>query len=277
MKTRGFTLVEMLVTMAVIAIVATLTIMAISRVREMGNLTREINGCRQLIAGYIQSAADRNGELLIGYAAKEGARDDRGEEVPNPACGRYPWRIAPYLGFKLRGTVLVNEQEEIATLKDHPNFVYRASANPSFGINATFVGGNERTGIMPTPSTLARYGNFVATRLSQVSQPAKLMVFASARYSGSAGHDVMHDGAQPGFHLLSPPRTTQVHWQGKFDPDARSDKFGYLDLRHNRRAVCAMLGGNIEMLDEVEIQDMRYWSHHAADADDPKYLLTKLR
>jgi hypothetical protein len=46
-------------------------------------------------------------------------------------------------------------------------------------------------------------------------------------------------------------------------------------LRHNRRAVCAMLGGNIELLDEVQIQDMRYWSHLAADADDPKYILTK--
>jgi len=203
--------------------------------------------------------------------------DDRGEEVPNPACGRYPWRVAPYLGFKLRGTLLVNEQEEIATLLEHPEFVYRASSNPSFGINATFVGGNERTGLMPTPATIKRYGNFMATRLSEVSQPAKLMVFASARYSGSAGHDVMHDGAQPGFHLLLPPRTTQVQWQGKFDPKATSDKFGFLDLRHNRRAVCGMLGGNVELLDEEQVQDMRYWSHHAADADDPKYLVSKLR
>ena len=277
MKARAFTLIELLVTMAIVAVVATLVFIAMSRVREMGALTREINGCRQLIAGYLQGAADRNGELIIGYAASESARDDRGEEVPNPACGRYPWRVAPYLGFKMRGTLLVNEQEEIATLLEHPEFVYRASSNPSFGINATFVGGNERTGLMPTPATIKRYGNFVATRLADVSQPGKLMVFASARYTGSAGHDVMHDGAQPGFHLLLPPRTTQVQWMGKFDRKATSDKFGFLDLRHNRRAVCAMLGGNVELLDEEQIQDMRYWSHLAADADDPEYLVSKVQ
>ena len=277
MKGRGFTLIELLVAMAIIAILASLILMGVSRARQLSALSREVNGCRQLIAAYIQSAADRSGELLIGYAAHEGAIDDKGDEVPNPACGRYPWRIAKYLNYKLRGTVLVNDQEDIANSKDHDDYVYRASANPSFGINATYVGGNERTGIMPSPATLKRFGQFMATRLAEVSQPGKLMVFASSRYSGSAGFDIKHDEEQAGFHLLHPPRTTQLHWHGTFDASMPAQNFGFLHPRYNRRAVCGMLGGNVELLDERQLQDMRYWSHQAADADDPEYLLKKLQ
>jgi prepilin-type N-terminal cleavage/methylation domain-containing protein len=277
MSKRGFTLIELLVAVAIIAILSTLVILTVNRVRQAGALTREISGCRQLITAYLQAAGDRDGELIIGYAAHEGAEDDRGKAVPNPACGRYPWRVAKYLGYKLRGTLLVNEQESITPTEDYDEFVYRVSANPSFGINATYVGGNERTGIMPSPATLKRYGKFMATRLNEVSQPSKLMVFASSRYSGSAGFDIKNDEAQSGFHLLHPPRTTYVHWRGTYDASDPAQNFGFLHLRHNRRAVCAMLGGNVELLDERQLQDMRHWSHQAAEADDPEYVLKKLQ
>lgn len=276
MNRRAFTLLELLVTIAILGILSTLILRAIGNARKAGALAREINAGRQLVAAYVRSATDRNGEFMVGYAANESALDDKGEEVPNPACGRYPWRLAPYLDYKLRGTVLVNEQEEIAKSKDHGDYVYRASANPSFGINATFVGGNERTGIIPSPATIKRYGRFVATRLAEVSQPSKLLVFASARYSEGKGG--ARDGEdQPGFHLVTPPRTAQTQWSGNYDESAPAQEFGFLHLRHSKRAVCAMLGGNVELLDEKQVQDMRYWSHLAAEADNPDFTLTKIQ
>jgi hypothetical protein len=169
--------------------------------------------------------------------------------------------------------MLLNEQEKIADIKERSDFVYRASAYPSLGINATYVGGNERMGLIPSPAILRYYGNFVATRLTQVAQPGKLIVFASSRYSEGPTRGDVQGEEQPGFHLLTPPRTIKVDWHGPFDSALPAEKFGFLDLRYGGKAVCAMLGGNVELLDERQLQDMRYWSVQAAEANDPEYLL----
>ncbi len=279
MKKRAFTLLELLVVIAIIGVLGVLLYSVMGSARRSGAMAKEVSAARQMVAAYLATAADRNGQFMVGYSSSEGATDELGNNVMNPACGRYPWRLAPYLQYRMRGVMLCNEQEKIADLKDHADFVYRASAYPTFGINATYVGGNERMGLIPSPATLRYYGNFVATRLAQVTQPGKLIVFASARYSGDASSgDGGHSGEeQPGFHLLVPPRTTKVDWSGKFDRKLPAEKFGFLDLRHGGRAVCAMLGGNVELLDEKQLQDMRYWSVQAAEADNPDYLLRPIQ
>jgi hypothetical protein len=37
-----------------------------------------------------------------------------------------------------------------------------------------------------------------------------------------------------------------------------------------------MLGGNVELLDGTQLQDMRYWSAQAAQEDDSNFVLTPL-
>jgi prepilin-type N-terminal cleavage/methylation domain-containing protein len=227
MKKRAFTLLELLVVVAIIGVIAALLVTVLARSRRSGALAREISAGRQMVAAYVTAATDRDGQLMVGYASSEGATDELGHKVPNPACGRYPWRLAPYLQYRLKGVMLLHEQEKIADLQDRSDFVYRASAYPSFGINATYVGGNERMGLIPSPATLRYYGDFVARRLSHVSQPGKLIVFASARYSGDSSTGQAADAeAQQGFHLLMPPRTTKVDWSGKFDSKMPAEKFG---------------------------------------------------
>lgn len=278
MKKRAFTLLELLVAMAIIGVLAALVCAAVNRVRKSGALAREVSAGRQMAAAYINAAADQNGQLLVGYASSGKATDDRGQVLGNPTNGRYPWRLAPYLEYRLQGIMLVNEQEYICKLKSHEEYVYRASLFPSFGINATFVGGNERMGLIPSPAMLKHFGQFVVTRLQQVSQPGRLILFASARSTGeNAASGELSGQVQSGFHLIAPPRTTQVDWQGKFDPKGPAEKFGFVDLRHGERAVCVMLAGNVELLDEKQIQDMRYWSVQAADADDPDYILQPIQ
>jgi prepilin-type N-terminal cleavage/methylation domain-containing protein len=281
MKRRAFTLIELLVVMAIVAILAGLLVLVAGRVQQSGNMTREISAGRQLVSAYLTTAADRDGQFMVGYSASENATDERGDIVTNPASGRYPWRLAPYFRYQMRGVLLVNEQEKLANNGDHGDFVYRASLFPTFGINATYVGGNERSGLIPTPATLRFYGNFVATRLAQVSQPGKLIVFASARYNGDPNGSGNASGntseEQKGFHLLSPPRTTKIEWSGKFDRKMPAEKFGSLDLRYNDRAVCVMLAGNVELLDANQLQDMRYWSVQAAEADKADFILKPIQ
>ncbi len=278
MKRRAFTLLELLVAVAIIAIISTLIFSAVSRTKKSGAMAREISAGRQMGAAYISASTDRDGIFMVGYSASETATDDRGGKIGNPASGRYPWRLAPYLQYQLRGVMLVNEQEAICNIKDHGDYVYRASAYPSFGINATYVGGNERIGLIPSPATIKYYGQFVSTRLAQVAQPGRLILFASAHYSGDeASGEAQQADAQAGFHLLTPPRTHKIDWKGPYEEKGSAEKFGFVDLRHTRRAVCVMLGGNVELLDEKQLLDMRYWSAQAADADDPDYLVKPIQ
>jgi prepilin-type processing-associated H-X9-DG protein len=199
--------------------------------------------------------------------------DDRGEPVNNPANGRYPWRVAPYLSYKMLGSVLVNEQTKLAELKDRGSYVYLTSAHPSFGINATFVGGNYRTGLIPSRRMVERYGQFAVTRLGQASKSQMIIVFASARSDGS-GADGGDPSAQPGFHLLTPPATIGRHWSATYEEKAPAAEFGHVHPRYDGRAVCAMLDGHVELLDAAQLQDMRHWSDQAAEADEPDWRLT---
>ena len=116
--------------------------------------------------------------------------------------------------------------------------------------------------------------------MNQVTQPGKLIVFASARFTddNSSGGTVSGTPMpeQAGFHLLTPPRTNKIEWSGNFDRKAPAEKFGSLDLRYSGRAVCVMLAGNVEMLDQKQLQDMRYWSVPAAEADNPDFILKPL-
>jgi prepilin-type N-terminal cleavage/methylation domain-containing protein len=282
MKTRAFTLIELLVVIVIIAVLAAILFPVMNRVRNSGKMAREVSAGRQLVAAFISTAADRDGQFMVGYSATDTATDEKGNPVMNPASGRYPWRLAPYFRYQMRGVLLTNEQEKLATIQNHDDFVYRASLFPSFGINATYVGGNERSGLIPTAATIRFYGSFVATRMNQVTQPAKLIVFASARYTGDdSGASGTGSGdtsfpEQPGFHLLTPPRTTKIEWSGTWDRKMPAEKFGSLDLRYSDRAVCVMLAGNVEMLDQKELQDMRHWSVQAAETDNPDFILKPL-
>lgn len=278
MKTRAFTLLELLITVSIVSVLAALTIVAVNKARRSAALGREVNGGKQAVAAYLRYASDHDGDLMVGYSANEGATDDLGKEVPNPACGRYPWRLAPYLDYKILGTLLVNEQEEIAKRRERDDYVYRASAHPSFGMNATYVGGNERTGLMPTPATINRFGNFVAMRLNHVALPGKLMVFASARFTDTSRSGQRQENDHiAGFHLLTPPRTTKVEWKGAYAEDGDAKEFGMLHLRYGGRAVCAFLGGNVELLDATQLQDMRYWSAQAAEENNENFQIRPIR
>jgi prepilin-type N-terminal cleavage/methylation domain-containing protein len=273
MKNRAFTLIELIVTIAIIAVLASVLYAAIASAKRTGAMTREVHAARQIMGAYLTAASERGGQLLTGYAAAESATDETGAEVPNPACGRYPWRLAPYLGYQIRGTIVVNDQEKLFKIQDRADFVYRVSAEPSFGINATYVGGNYRNGLMPTGATRKRFGQFFAEHLSHVTQPAKLIVFASSRFTGvTEPFEVEH-----GFHMLVPPRTSKIEWKGPYDEKKPAQDFGYLDLRHNGKSVCAMLGGNVELLGEQDLLDMRRWSPQAAEADDANYILRPIQ
>lgn len=259
----GFTLVELLVTVTIIASLGTLTFAGVRSVREKTKSVVEINAARNLITGYLGYAADNNGQVLAGYLKDPTVTNLEGDLLEFPMNARYPWRLARNVP-SVKGVLVFNGTESVLDLKDRD---YRVSAYPNLGLNATLVGGHFGDGspLPPTPRIIEAYGKFYLSQLAESDDPTKLIVFASAR-SGKN---------QPGYFEVRPPNLTSKVWSSKKFSSADNDAsaHGFVDFRWGGKAVVAMLGGNVELLDETQLRDMRRWSHQAPRTNAPDYMI----
>ena len=120
---RGFTLVELLVVIAVLTILCSLTFYGYSSVIKSGQKAAEVSAARTLIAGFHAYAADNNGRILAGMEKNpKGVVDDKGKPVMSHAARRYAWRIAPYIDYNVDNVLLVNNKK--AAPKDDPMYSY---------------------------------------------------------------------------------------------------------------------------------------------------------
>jgi prepilin-type processing-associated H-X9-DG protein len=253
----GFSLIELMVAVGIVVFLAALLIPFSKNLLRNGESVREMAGARRAVAAWINYAGENNGELLTGYA-QSGSVTDR----------RYVYRLAPYLNNDLRGSLLVNKQ---ATLKD----AYSISMQPSFGMNITFVGGDY--GALSQLNPDSENGGYVVKRMPQIHSPSKLLVFASARITDPsftpklAGADF---GQREGYNAVLPRQVSSQVWvEESYDEKRPYYDFGYLHLRYQKRAVCAMADGHVEMLGFEELKDMRRWANQAAIEDNPNWMV----
>jgi prepilin-type N-terminal cleavage/methylation domain-containing protein len=260
----GFTIIEMLVTVAMLAALGGLTCVGIQSAREKAKTVVEINAARNLITGYLGHAAENNGQVLAGYLADPSATNLEGKTLGFPMNARYPWRLARSLPA-VKGVLVFNGNESMLKLEDRD---YRVSAGPNLGLNATLVGGHFGSSslLAPTPRIVDAYGKFYLSHLAESGDPERLIVFSSAR-SGDR---------QPGYFEVRPPHLTGPVWSAdKFTKESQASAHGFVDLRWGGKAVAVMLGGNVELLDDSQLRDMRRWSHRAALANERDFTIKR--
>lgn len=267
-RRRAFTLVELLVVIGIIAILIGILLPTMRAARQQARAVRELAALRQVMAAYHMYANDNRGRLLPGFWNGGPVTNGRGRAVVFPASARYPWRLAPYLNYSVFGSLLVNEQASLVgrSYSQSPGYEYMVSLFPSFGVNATFVGGNFLTGLVPTPAALRTFGPFVATRLTEVRHPGELIVFASS-------HVRTGGEAYEGNHLVEPPYLMARRWAPAYAESSPADQWGFVHPRHRGRAAVGLLDGHADLFDQTQLQDMRHWSHRA---DAPDWVLTRL-
>jgi prepilin-type N-terminal cleavage/methylation domain-containing protein len=261
-KHQGFSLVEILIAITIIAVLCMAGVACVNVAKRKARCAVEINAARNLIAGYLSHASDNNGTVLAGYQTDESATNLEGEPLHHPVNARYPWRLTPSLP-KIEGVMMFNGNEQ--ALKEQ-NRDYLVSVRPNLGLNDVLVGGHFGTGspLPPTPKLQEAFGKFWLSRLAESSSPEKLIVFASAR----------HNQKEAGYFEVRPPKLNRQVWSsGRFSPEKSAESFGFVDMRWSGKAVCAMLGGNVELLDESKLRDMRRWSIQAQEANDRDFLI----
>jgi len=254
----GFTLLELLAVIAIIALLVSVLLPVIGKARQHARMVVELSAVRNLMFAHTFYSQDHQGRFIPGYDTKARASGPQGQTLSFPQNARYPWRLVPYVDKTLKQTVLVHQRLEEVQQDNGQYDTYAVSVMPSFGINGEFVGG---TWGGPYNNWLVNVGVTV-TRTAQAFRPADLIVFASAR-GGLSGTDPVL-----GYHMIQPAYGAEYH-----EEDLPS-VFGYVHPRYDQSAVVSFLDAHAATLDIDQLQDMTRWSNAAARSGDPDWTLS---
>ena len=230
-RDQGFTLIELMVVIAIIALLVTLVAVSLKTVRRTARRTVSLSALKQIMVAYRSYSDDNRGQFLPGYIGAD--LFDPGEPfedlrvtLPGGTPLRpkdkqsYVWRLAPYVDnawevfySELRDEGLMAQLEAeygdgiygpFGDLKDGG-----ISERPTYGLNSIFVGGDSEHGGQvvkemnpwtPTDPNVV----IAATRFTQVKNPARLIVFGAAAKADAAGL-MVYDDESFGFCELRPP------------------------------------------------------------------------
>ncbi|MEL7473701.1 MAG: type II secretion system protein [Planctomycetota bacterium] len=285
----GFTLIELLVVIAIVALLVGILLPALHRARNAGEQAREMSAARQVMLAYHAYANDHRGDVLPGVLADQdlvgpspsfSVLNEQGDVLAPLAAKRYPWRLASYLEGGIRSLIL-DDEVEVAIDDAYgkggaspSQFLvdYNLSIFSTLGLNADYVGGAYSRGddglSYSRPETWfrerSRFG--VVTRLDQPRRMDRLLTLASARIPRQ-WYDPQLGLAEPeGYHRVTPPTLDDDRvWATTYDAradDTRANS-GNVDLRHDERAVSAILDGHAELLGWDDLDDMTRWTDRA--------------
>lgn len=278
----GFTLVEVLVVVAIIGVLLGILLPALSMARQCAVVTGELSAGRQFAMAHTMYSGDNRGWVLPGFASagmvSRGdvrARNDRGQSLGSLGivAQRYPWRLMPFLGFdrdllfRDRGTM---EEVFRGAPTDYPE-----SEAPRFGLNIAFIGGSANhyaladSRALRDRATNAWGTNWYVARASDAARPSELIVFASA----AQNLDQQVIGARfgqfvDGMYQVLPPKWPGLNWAAtRPNESTRMNATGQVWFPFAGKTVVTMLDGSAKTLTWDEARDMRRWAPKATSAD----------
>jgi type II secretory pathway pseudopilin PulG len=233
-------LVEILVVVAILGVLAALAVPVLANSGKGARLAAEIAAARSIASGMQMYAADNNGAVMPGFYVRPGetVMDNDNNPITGQTAKRYPWRLAPYLGYDVQKAFLASGQK----IEDPTQRQYMISLIPSLGMNTVYIGGDDRKSPNPfNPRFAHRFAEQGGvTRMVQVSQPSQLIAFVSAEYN-----DSRMGGEQPGYFSVEyPDRNVAFRHAGD-------------------KALVVFLDGHTELLDREQLRDERLWENQS--------------
>jgi prepilin-type N-terminal cleavage/methylation domain-containing protein len=205
---RGFTIVELLVTIAVIAALLALLMVGLQAARRTSLNTKQGSDLKQVFTAW-SSYANNHGDAAIpgfmddgvqnawrvSYKAKDGTR------IPAEYARTYPWRLLPYLdhSFATLYGYLEKDDDQFFNATDAESGslnlagLATVASEPAFGYNAYYLGGWWKTASGNPTLTFGNatwndasgnqvIGRVVATRVGNVGNPSRMIAFSASTF-----------------------------------------------------------------------------------------------
>jgi prepilin-type processing-associated H-X9-DG protein/prepilin-type N-terminal cleavage/methylation domain-containing protein len=158
-RERAFTLLELLVVIAVICILTALLLGALRRGREQGNAAQCVNNLRALAEANLRFAAENGGQFCFAMD-KANLRRWHGERTDlDKKYDATKGPLAPYLGREERVKICPSFEEILSGGDSFEN------GSGGYGYNAVYVGGSPRN-------------KWEGERLANMARPGRTVMFA---------------------------------------------------------------------------------------------------
>jgi prepilin-type N-terminal cleavage/methylation domain-containing protein len=230
-RNRAFTLMELLVVVAIIALLVGIVIVSMRTVRASAARTESLGALRQMAMACTSYTEDSGGRLIPGYIDTSlfvpptgefnelVVRQPSGFVLADADKQSYVWRLAPYVDNAWQ-TFFADTTDAGAMSRFNADFsaeIYGPSnpsaafggisERPSYGMNSIFVGGDSFHGgaianAHPWQDTLDKVA---ATRMSEVRNPSRLIVFGPAAQATANSTAPIYDDPGVGYCELRPP------------------------------------------------------------------------
>lgn len=277
-RSRAFSLIELLVVMAIVGILTSTLLPCLSRAKEAARRAREQAAAAQVMMAYEAYAGEHANRVLPGFptaaevAGPMRVLDAGGTRLTGPVAQRYPWRLAPYLNYHLNALYLnadaLRDMDIESRSGASADVHYLVSLFPRLGLNTRFVGGDcEFYAFSNTARQV--FGRFWLERTDEARDPTSLIIFASSRAAPNVRDAVVRNDELVGFHRVLAPLATSPAWEDRYDPQSLNPvvNSGSVLLPGGERGLIAAMDGHADFLTWTQLRDMRRWSHKAETPD----------
>ncbi len=227
---RAFTLLELLLSVGIVALLVTLVVASMRTVRTSASRADSLGALRQMSMGFAGYSTDHRQQTLPGYIGEDlfaptaffenvKPRLQFGDLLGAPDRQSYVWRLAPYVDNAWTTFFRETEPRILSLFESEyqsgifgpagtSDFQGGISERPAYGLNSIFVGGDSVHGGSNVTDRNPWNGTdpsvFAATRLSQVLNPSRLIIFAPAAKAAAVGTET-YENPEIGFCELRPP------------------------------------------------------------------------
>ncbi len=234
-RLRGFTIVELLVVIGIIAVLLSLISIGLSRGGETARQTEGLSNLAQISRAWDLYANQNDDRCLPGFVDQQSqaalrirTRDQSGNEVPAQFAETYPYRLLPFLDHDR--SILYRYLSDYEDLANVPPA--EIAANPAFGYNAFYVGGwyefdatqnrarmrYSDTGYFSSPGVLVPRQEVVARSRSQILRPAELISFCPSTAAAVGFYKDPDEFARGSAWVVPHTRAEQQIWASSDGP-----------------------------------------------------------